>query len=98
MKCKSCNKKEAIQYSKYSTGEFCSRKCARAFSTKNKRQEINEKVSKSLTGRELSDEHVKNISKNSARYWLGKNKSEEIKEKIALSKFKKSNSKKKQVD
>jgi len=34
----------------YGSGRFCSSKCARGFSTKNKRKEINEKVSKTLTG------------------------------------------------
>jgi len=32
----------------YGSGRFCSLKCARAFSTKSKRKEINEKVSKTL--------------------------------------------------
>ena len=50
MLCKNCGKHEAIKYSPYSTGEFCSRECARAFSTKNKRVEINKKVSQKLTG------------------------------------------------
>lgn len=50
MKCKCCNNQEAIKYSKYSTGEFCSRECARAFSTKNKREEINKKIAESRTG------------------------------------------------
>lgn len=45
MKCKNCNEKNAIKYSKYSNGLFCSRKCARSFSTRTKRKEINEKVS-----------------------------------------------------
>lgn len=35
----------------YGSGRFCNSKCARAFSTKSKRHEINEKVSKSLVGR-----------------------------------------------
>jgi hypothetical protein len=48
MKCKNCEK-EAIKYSKYSKGEFCSKKCACSYSTKEKRVEINEKVSKTLT-------------------------------------------------
>lgn len=50
-KCKNCGINDAIQYSKYTTGEFCSSKCARGYSTKEKRKEINEKVSKNLTGR-----------------------------------------------
>lgn len=44
MKCKCCNKNDAIKYSKYTTGEFCSRECARAYSTKLKREEINIKI------------------------------------------------------
>lgn len=35
MKCKNCNENDAIKYSKYSSGEFCSRKCARSYSTLN---------------------------------------------------------------
>lgn len=35
----------------YGSGRFCSSKCARGFSTKLKRTEINERVSKTLTGR-----------------------------------------------
>jgi len=50
MKCNNCNDNEATQYSKYTSGEFCSRGCASSYSTKNKRLEINEKVSKKLKG------------------------------------------------
>lgn len=50
MNCKNCNKKEAIKYSNYTSGEFCSKECARAYSTKLKRSEINKKVSETLTG------------------------------------------------
>lgn len=50
MKCKCCNIEEAVKYSKYSSGEFCSRECSRAFSTKNKREEINKKIAESRTG------------------------------------------------
>ena len=32
----------------YGSGRFCSRKCARCFSTKGKRSEINDKISKTL--------------------------------------------------
>lgn len=35
----------------YGSGRFCSSKCARGFATKGKRQEINERVAKTLTGR-----------------------------------------------
>jgi hypothetical protein len=45
----------------YGSGRFCSVKCARGFSTLNKRKEINEKVSSKLTGRMLTAEHIKSI-------------------------------------
>lgn len=50
MKCKNCEKKEAFKYSKYSTGEFCSRNCAHSFSTKEKRLEINNFLSLKFKG------------------------------------------------
>lgn len=59
MKCKNCDKKEAIKYSKYSTGKFCCRECARAYSTKEKRTEISKTVSKLLKGK-----GNKEVSKN----------------------------------
>lgn len=40
----------------WASGRFCSSKCSRGFSTKNKRQEINNKVSKKLVGRIASKE------------------------------------------
>ncbi len=55
MKCKNCNTNEAIKYSKYSTGEFCCRECARAYSTKNKRTEINESISLAFKGKGNGD-------------------------------------------
>ena len=76
MKCKNCNEKEAIKYSKYSTGEFCCRECARAYSTKNKRTEINKKVSEKL--KKISENRIKNdsniqnvITKNNGKYKSG---------------------------
>ena len=48
MRCKNCDQVEAEKYSKYSSGEFCSRGCARAYSTKAKRKEINKVVSEKL--------------------------------------------------
>jgi len=48
--CKYCCKNEATKYSKYSNGEFCSKECARGYSTSLKRKEISKKVSKKLTG------------------------------------------------
>ena len=48
MKCKNCEINEAVKYSKYSSGDFCSKKCARGFATKKNRKLISEKVSKTL--------------------------------------------------
>lgn len=45
MKCEYCNKEHD---GKYGSGRFCNQKCARGFSTRDKRKEINEKVSKKL--------------------------------------------------
>jgi hypothetical protein len=44
--CENCNEDHNGEYG---SGRFCSSKCARGFSTKNKRKEINEKVSKKLS-------------------------------------------------
>jgi len=46
--CENCGKEV---FENYGSGRFCSEKCARSFSTKAKRKEINEKVSKTLKGR-----------------------------------------------
>jgi hypothetical protein len=89
MNCKNCEQKNAVKYSQYSTGEFCCKECARAYSTKNKRQEINKKVSKTLKNRIVSPEKVvrlfgdkngrynKNISKEERE--IRKNKPPRIK-------------------
>lgn len=47
-KCENCNKEHE---GTYGSGRFCSKLCARSFSTKAKRNEINKKVSKKLIGR-----------------------------------------------
>ena len=47
--CKNCGNEFTEKYSKWSDGNFCCRKCARSYSTKNKRKEINEKVSNHLS-------------------------------------------------
>lgn len=44
-RCENCEQEHSGEYG---SGRFCSSKCAKGFSTKNKRQEINEKVSKTL--------------------------------------------------
>ena len=46
MKCENCNQEHDGQYA---SRRFCSSKCARGFSTKNKRQDINKKVSEKLS-------------------------------------------------
>jgi len=47
---KTCENCECSHNGDYGSGRFCSSKCARGFSTKDKRSLINEKVSKTLTG------------------------------------------------
>ena len=50
MKKSKCEYCEQEHNSSYGSGRFCNRSCAAGFSTKNKRKEINKKVSKTLTG------------------------------------------------
>lgn len=50
MICENCNKQHD---GSYGSGRFCSSKCARGFSTKAKRKEINKKVSEKLTKEKL---------------------------------------------
>lgn len=58
MKCQNCN----IEHEgTYGSGRFCSNKCARSFSTKSKRLQINEKVSKKLIGREKTEGEIKSL-------------------------------------
>jgi len=52
MICKNCEIEFEGKYSKWCSGDFCSKKCACSFSTKEKRQEINEKVSCKFLKRE----------------------------------------------
>ena len=52
MDCEHCNKELTI---KYGSGRFCNKKCASAFSTKSKRSEINDKVSKRLKEKDTTD-------------------------------------------
>lgn len=62
-----CELCDGIHYGEYGSGRFCSSGCARSFSSKDKRAEINKRVSVTLTGRNLTDEHRKNIWKNRPR-------------------------------
>lgn len=60
MICENCGNEHSAEFG---SGRFCSLKCSRAFSTKNKRIEINERVSNTLKGRvstQLSDEAKSN--------------------------------------
>lgn len=49
--CKLCGKSYYNAWTKSGYSDFCSSTCSRAFSTKEKRKQINEKVSKALEGR-----------------------------------------------
>lgn len=84
MNCKCCNN-YAIKYSKYSSGNFCSKSCANSFSTKFKRLEINKKLSIFNKGKKLSNEHKQKISLNNARANLGKIVSDETRNKLIKS-------------
>jgi len=67
MKCENCNDEHN---GKYGSGRFCTSKCARGFSTKSKRKEINKKVSKKLKGKLISCNRIKkfpNRMKNSTK-------------------------------
>jgi hypothetical protein len=58
MFCENCN---ITHTGTYGSGRFCGIICARGFATKNKRNEINKKVSSKMSGRKLTTEHIKNI-------------------------------------
>ena len=45
--CENCEQEHSGEYG---SGRFCSTKCARGFSTKAKRKEINKKVSNTMKG------------------------------------------------
>jgi hypothetical protein len=62
-KCLNCNVNEAIKYSKYTNGNFCSSKCARSFSTKENRNEINKRVSEKLRGKTPNRDYSFSIEK-----------------------------------
>jgi hypothetical protein len=48
MKCEYCKENDAIKYSKYSSGRFCSKKCSNTYSSNLKRDEVNKKVSETM--------------------------------------------------
>lgn len=76
MICENCDKEHD---GSYGSGRFCSAKCARGYSTKLKRAEINEKVSSSL--KKQSEE----LSQRASKQWKGIPKSEAHKEALSLS-------------
>jgi ribosomal protein S16 len=84
MNCENCNNEHN---GSYGSGRFCSIKCSKSFSTKNKRKEINLKVSSKLNGTKKDIEEKKQISKSLINYWKGKERkhSEETKEKLRQS-------------
>lgn len=49
--CLNCGENPACRYSKYSSGKFCSKKCARSYATSEDRKAINKIVSEKLSGR-----------------------------------------------
>ena len=76
MKCENC---EEEHDGKYGSGRFCSSKCARSFSTKSKRDEINVKIGLANKGRKFSLETKHKISENN------RNRSVELKQQIGAS-------------
>jgi len=74
MKCENCNN---IHNGEYGSGRFCSSKCARGFSTKIKRTEINRKVSNTLKSKGFRP--VKGFTQE---YWANKRVEKPIKERI----------------
>lgn len=61
----------------YGSGRFCSCKCARGFSTKTKRLEINEKISVANSGRKMSEEYKQHIRE------INLSRSDDIKKRIS---------------
>lgn len=60
--CKMCGKKYYEAWTKSGYSDFCSRECSKGYSTKAKRQEINEKVSKVLN--DLNFDKIKDYNAN----------------------------------
>lgn len=74
MHCENC--KTEIN-SSYGSGRFCSSRCARSFSTKSKRKQINEKVSSALIGKKSKTQYTNDQKKK----WLDRVGSPESREK-----------------
>lgn len=92
MICENCNN---IINKIYGSGRFCSKKCARSFSTKSKRKEINEKVSKKLKGKKSNynpskieiDKFVKRTHTESAKFKRKQTKIKRAQERILNTDF-----------
>ena len=71
---KTCENCKCEHNGEYGSGRFCSVKCSRGFSTKSKRKEINEKVSKKLTkNRDKIIKHCKDCNKLFEVFWNKRN-------------------------
>lgn len=73
-RCEYCGKEHD---GRYGSERFCSKECARGFSTKSKRKEINIKVSKSLSGRTYKMTKPRKLAQIRAgeashKKWLGR--------------------------
>lgn len=79
MICENCKTKHD---GSYGSGRFCSCKCARGFSTKAKRKEINKKVSKSLKGKPHTkiqqEARKKYLESNEFKTYIERKKQEQL--------------------
>jgi len=76
--CKNCGLNNGIKYSKYASGDFCSIKCTKSYSTKDKRCEINLKVSKTLTGKKKSEQISKICPECKNEFLVKKSKNNQV--------------------
>ena len=67
--CKKCGKKFFLSWSKWVLSDFCTKECARSFSTMMKRKEINKKVSKTLTGISTTKGGKVSVEDNKKHYY-----------------------------
>lgn len=86
--CETC---KSVHSGTYASGRFCCAKCARSFSTKAKRQDINNKVSEKLTGKPnwssfLSKEEHSKIGKRMSDHSKGDNWRNYLEKKKVISK------------
>lgn len=79
--CENCG---SLKTEKYGSGRFCSEFCARSFSTKNCRKEVNDKISKSLKIGYKSGKI--SHKRNSVCAMAKKNHEEHLKRKVKISK------------